>query len=143
MRLSLPAAAPLVFLGGVSVVFAAGWGAWMWLRRLSDPVERERKRRFAVNARGRMGEAVITDIRDGIVYYAYEIRGVAYAASQDLTALRGRLPDDPSVVIGHAALKFNPQNPANSIVLCENWSGLRAAPEALFVKTNKGERPLL
>jgi hypothetical protein len=143
MSLSLPAAAPLVFLGGVSVVFAAGWGAWMWLRRLHDPVERERKRRLSVNARGRMGEAMITDIRDGIVYYAYEIRGVAYAASQDLTALRERLPEDPSVVIGHAALKFNPQNPANSIVLCEGWSGLRAAPEAMFARTSKGERPLL
>ena len=143
MRLSLPAAAPLVFLGGVSVVFAAGWAAWLWLRRLRDPVERERKRRLAVNARGRMGEATITDMRDGVVYYGYEIRGVAYAASQDLTALRERLPEDPAIVIGHAALKYNPKNPANSIVLCEDWSGLRTAPEALFARTTKGEKPVL
>ncbi len=141
MRFSLAAAAPLVFLGGVSVVFAAGWGAWLWLRRLRDPVERERKRRIAVNTRGRMGEAVITDMREDVAYYTYEIRGVAYAASQDLSSLRERLPGDSSAVIGHAALKYNPRNPANSIVLCENWSGLRLAPEALFARTSKGEEP--
>jgi hypothetical protein len=139
MRLSFPAAAPLVFLAGVLVVSAAGWRAWLWLRRLRDPAKRERKRRLAVNLYGRMGEAMIHDIRDGVAYYSYEIRGVAYAASQDLTALGALLPEDPSAAIGHCGMKFDPRNPANSIVLCENWSGLRAGFEALSARTAKGE----
>jgi hypothetical protein len=117
--------ATLIFLAGVVLVAVAGYAAWRVLRRWRDPNERERKRRSAVHRFGRLGEALITDIRDSVIYYSYEIRGVAYAASQDVSALVERVPADPSGLIGHSTLKYHPKNPANSIVICEEWSGLR------------------
>jgi hypothetical protein len=39
--------------------------------------------------------------------------------------LEALLPEDQMSMIGPALVKFDPRNPANSIVLCEDWSGLR------------------
>jgi hypothetical protein len=96
------------------------------IRRASkSPHERERIRRWTVNARGRMGDAIITDVRDNLVIYEYSVRGVMYNASQDVSALCDFLPEDRSLLAGPASLKYHPKNPANSIVICERWSGLR------------------
>ncbi|MGH9722504.1 MAG: hypothetical protein ACRD8O_20020, partial [Bryobacteraceae bacterium] len=100
--------------------------AWWVLTRRQPPAERERRRRLEVSRRGRMGEATVTEIRQDVVYYIYEVRGVAYTTSQDVSSLLDRFPGDPAKVIGLAGLKYNPQNPANSIIICEEWSGLRA-----------------
>ena len=40
-------------------------------------------------------------------------------------ALRALLPSDPTAVNGVVVVKYDPRNPANSMVLCEQWSGLR------------------
>lgn len=90
-----------------------------------DPAERERRRRLSIHTRGRMGEAEITDVGDGVLYYSYTIRGVEYTASQDVSALKQMLPPDPAKLIGPATLKFLSRNPFNSIVVCEEWTGLR------------------
>jgi hypothetical protein len=50
---------------------------------------------------------------------------VAYSTGQDISELRELLPADPERLIGPVTLKYSPKNPANSIVLCERWSGLR------------------
>jgi len=50
---------------------------------------------------------------------------VEYTASQDVSALRELLPDDPSVVNGVVFVKYDSRNPANSMILSEDWSGLR------------------
>src|SRR5450432_3879497 len=55
---------------------------------------------------------------------------VHYTASQDISALRDHLPDTPDRLGGMANMKYAAQNPANSILVCEEWSGLRAAPQA-------------
>jgi hypothetical protein len=39
------------------------------------------------------------------------------------------LPRDPGRLIGPASVKYEPANPANSIVLCEGWSGLKLVSE--------------
>jgi hypothetical protein len=90
-----------------------------------DPAERERRRRLSIHTRGRMGEAEITDVGDGVLYYSYTIRGVEYTASQDVSALKQMLPPDPAKLIGPATLKFLSRNPFNSIVVCEEWTGFR------------------
>ena len=53
-----------------------------------------------------------------------------YTASQDIGTLRDRLPAEPERLIGVASLKYSPNNPANSILICEDWSGLRAPSQA-------------
>ena len=75
-------------------------------------------------ALGKMGDAVLVEIRDDLIFFSYSVRGVEYTASQDVSALRERVPRDLSVLIA-VAVKYLPQNPANSIVVAENWSGFR------------------
>ena len=72
-----------------------------------------------------MGDATLLEVRDHLVFYSYDVRGVEYTASQDISALRGLLPSDPSAVNGVVYVKYDPRNPANSMILSEDWSGLR------------------
>lgn len=112
-------------------------GAWMLWKSRRTPEERERRRRLMVYRHGRMGEAVVTDYRDDILHYEYEVRGVEYVASQQVTTLRPWLPPDPASLIGQAAIKYHPKNPANSILLCEEWSGLRTAHRSVCTEEEK------
>jgi hypothetical protein len=91
-----------------------------------NPEKRERRRRSKVNREGRLGDALITEASETTLYYSYTIRGVQYETSQDITALRERLPAEPERLVGVVNLKYSPKNPANSILVCEEWSGLRA-----------------
>jgi len=110
---------------GVLLTLAAVW--WL-LRSRPSPAERERKRRLTVHSQGRICDGNITDYREGALYYSYSIAGAEYTASQDVSNLRDLLPADPATVIGPSSVKYLPRNPANSIVVCEQWSGLRAGP---------------
>jgi hypothetical protein len=71
-----------------------------------------------------MGDATLVEFRDNNLFYSYLVRGVEYTASQEVSALLDRLPDDLSSV-GAVSVKYDPRNPANSIVVAEKWSGLR------------------
>src|SRR5215213_3267955 len=122
----------LALLGGLAVV-ALSAAVVIAVRRRKTPQERERLRRLAVHRQGRMGDATITEASDETVYYTYCIRGVEYAASQDISTLRDRINVDPETLIGPVGLKFMSRNPFNSIVLCEEWSGIRKYPP-LFEK---------
>jgi hypothetical protein len=100
---------------------------WIIFHVRRDPKERERRRRLTVHQYGRLGDAMITEVIDDTLYYSYSIRGVVYTASQDISQLKEVLPEDPERLIGPATLKYTPRNPANSIVVCEKWSGVRRA----------------
>jgi hypothetical protein len=99
--------------------------AWMVLRTRGTPEKRERQRRLAVHHRGRIGDAMINEVTADALYYSYSVGGVQYEASQDITALRDRLPAEPERLIGWSGMKYSSNNPANSILICEEWSGLR------------------
>ena len=121
---------PRLILGIVASVALVGLAVWViFLRRLS-PAERERRRRAQVNHSRRTTEAMITEASEDLIHYQYELRGVAYFASQDVSGLRAWLPEEPARLIGAVSVKYDPRNPANSIVLCEEWSGLPGKREA-------------
>jgi len=84
-----------------------------------------------VNRHGRLGEALITEIEGALVYYNYSVQGVQYSASQDIAALRDKLPENLGRLVGSASLKYTVRNPANSILVCEEWSGLRDSRASL------------
>jgi hypothetical protein len=115
-------------IGAVSLpVVAAGVYIVMRIRR--KPKDKEQRRRLEVNSNGRLGDATILEITDDTIFYEYSVRGITYTASQDISKLRELIPGDPERLIGRpASLKYSSQNPANSILLCEGWSGLRAGP---------------
>jgi hypothetical protein len=124
MSTPISANAELAALVGIAAVLIA-LGIYIALRVHGTPEKRERKRRLNVNRLGRLGDALITEATESVIYYTYSIRGVQYTASQDVTALREKLPAEPERLIGVASLKYAPKNPANSILICEEWSGLR------------------
>jgi hypothetical protein len=108
-----------------------GFGVRLALRLMqSNPEKRERKRRLELHRHGRLGDALITEATEAMLYYSYSVRGVQYEASQDLSGLRHLLPVEPERLIGPASLKYSSKNPGNSILICEEWSGLRAPSRA-------------
>jgi hypothetical protein len=121
----MPATVEIALLCGLAAALIAV-AIYAALRLKGSPEKREQKRRLNVNQLGRLGDAMIIEASDSAIYYSYTIRGVQYEASQDISTLRDRLPADPARLIGAvASLKYTPKNPANSILICEEWSGLR------------------
>jgi hypothetical protein len=101
-------------------------GVWIALRVVQgSPEKRERKRRLQLNRNGRLGDALITEATETSLYYRYSVHGVEYSASQDIATLRDRLPAELGRLVGLANLKYASNNPANSILICEEWSGIR------------------
>ena len=128
----------LLVLGILAVVLIAV-GVWLYLNSRQTPAQRERRRRLEISRAGRMGDAWIIDVRECVLFYSYEVRGVAYTTSQDASDLKDLLPADTSSLVGPSGLKYSSGNPANSIVVCEEWSGLRpgaAQSQEAIVKEN-------
>src|SRR5882724_1016114 len=98
---------------------------WIGYNKRNSPERREQRRRLFVNREGRLGEAMIIDVIDDALVFQYEVNGVSYTGSQDVSGLRQFLPRGFDRLIGQTAIKYTLRNPANSIVLCEVWSGLR------------------
>ncbi|HUJ51323.1 MAG TPA: hypothetical protein VLW25_14030 [Bryobacteraceae bacterium] len=115
----------ILILAALAVV---ALGVYLLLRWRRKPKDKEKRRRLTVNQYGRIGDATITDMQGDTLFYSYSVRGVSYTASQDVAALRDQMPANMERLIGRAAsLKYSPQNPANSILICELWSGLRSS----------------
>jgi hypothetical protein len=114
----------LVSLATAVVALLVAIGVRRWRASRVTPAERERRRRAMLVARGKMGDAVLVEIHDDLVFFTYSVRGVEYTASQDVSALKEQVPRDLLSLLA-VAVKYLPQNPANSIVLAEDWSGLR------------------
>jgi len=110
-------------LAGVLVVLVAMMGYRAWQASRVSPQERERQRRAMLVAHGKMGDASLTEVREDHVFYAYLVRGVEYTASQDVSLLQQYMPPDLSQLAA-VSVRYDPRNPANSIVLSEQWTGL-------------------
>ena len=129
-RLNLP-------LSIVAASTAVSVAAWLLIRsrRKKSPAERERDRRTAVNATGRMADGVLTDAAlepgdpggTALLFYRYSIAGVEYSAAQDVSCLRNLIPGN-YLPGGTVIVKYDQHCPSNSIVVCESWSGLLTKP---------------
>jgi len=105
----------------------AGVIVWRKWRRPLSAAERERRRRRRIQAEGRVCDGVLVEFRDPVIYYRYHVGGSEYVASQDLSGLLDRLPAQLAGLTGHVSVKYLPANPANSIVVSEDWCGLHRA----------------
>ena len=119
-----PAELVIAALSALLVVLLAIFGYRAYQRSRVTPEERERRRRAWLVATGKMGDAVVVEMRDNLVFYSYDVRGVEYTASQDISLVAVRLPDGLGAH-GAVSVKYDARNPANSIVVAEEWSGLR------------------
>jgi len=119
--------------GGLALLI----GVVLWVRsRRKSAAERERERRLAVNATGRITDGILVEPdqpeendpagRDGLVFYRYKAKGVEYSAAQDISTLVHLTPPKGCSPGAPVQVKYNPQRPSDSIILCEQWSGLPA-----------------
>ena len=127
MPQSIEGSASVVALVVIAAALIA-LGIFILIRVRRKPKDKEMRRRLSVNHLGRLGDATITEVQDNTIFYSYSVGGVTYTASQDISQLLAQIPSNPEKLIGPASLKYAPRNPANSIVVCEEWSGLRAKP---------------
>ena len=120
--------------GGVTAIAAmAGIAAWMALRKRPSPDELEQTRRHLLVQSGRLVDGMLldtcsVDAEDGrtltMLLFGYRIGGVDYECSQDITLLSS--VDAARIRPGFpCSVRYQPGNPQNSIVVAENWSGLR------------------
>ena len=115
-----------IVLAAVLVILLAIIGFQAWRRSRVTADERERRRCAHLVDIGKINDARLVEIRENLVFYAYTVRGVEYTASQDLSRFAGVAAFDFSGVSA-ISVKYDPRNPANSIVAAEEWSGLRGA----------------
>ncbi len=111
--------------------------AFALTRKHPSPEELERDRRTALIKSGRIIDATVLDISDlsaeesghpmglQLILYQYEISGVVYECSQDVTLLKN-VVDIYECRLGFpASVRYDPHSPGNSIIVAESWSGLR------------------
>src|SRR5437763_12521673 len=108
---SLYAAAKLITLAlaAVLAVLLATIGYRAWQRSRVTPDERERQRRAWLVATGKMGDAVLVEFRGDLLFYSYQVRGVEYTASQDVSKLVDKVPADLSNLPA-MTMKYDPRN---------------------------------
>ena len=71
-------------------------------------------------------EAIGGELPHALIY-RYSVGGVSYECGQDVSALAGQLPDlgPTSALYGTPVqVRYDRDNPADSIVVCETWNGL-------------------
>jgi hypothetical protein len=141
-----------VVLGMAGAAIAAvAMIAYAFLRPAVNPEEEERKRRLHLNQIGRIAEGQIVELverpcetkkarkrlfrsragplRDArprhLVSYSYLISGVTYQTAQDITGLESQIRLERVVAGQPASIKYDAANPSDSILVADDWSGLR------------------
>ena len=124
---------PSFTIGMVAGVLT-GVGALVYakMRRRKDPAEIERTRRLTLNKTGRItsGEVISLVEPEGdsvaptLLVYHYEVSGVTYEVAQDVSTLPGIAARAPYLMGQNINVKYEMKHPGNSIIICEEWSGI-------------------
>jgi hypothetical protein len=127
----------------------------LFFRKPDDPEEEERRRRSHLNQVGRIVEGYVVEIIEALgtpaagsasgflsrrktttsgaqvdgarrlVRYSYSISGITYETAQDVTGLEERLCLERLAAGQPASVKYDPSNPSNSILVADDWSGIK------------------
>lgn len=137
-------------MGGAAVV-ALAMIVYAFIRPAEEPEDAERKRRLHLNQIGRIAEGQVVELAEHppqkreapktlfgsrsrpltdtrprqLVTYSYAISGVTYHTAQDITGLEGQIRFERLVAGQPASVKYDPSNPSDSILVADDWSGLR------------------
>jgi hypothetical protein len=83
---------------------------------------------------GRITDGTVIDVQEvahdmqraaTMLIYQYDVAGVSYEASQDVTYLRQWINLHSCRLGLPTSVKYDPHNPGNSMVIAEGWMGLR------------------
>jgi hypothetical protein len=132
IRLSTTAWEIVAWLAGAT---ALGTGGYLYAtRKRPTAAELELARRQFLVHSGRIVDGMLLDVceidaTDGgqltMLLFSYRIGGVDYECSQDITVLRGTV-DVTQIRAGFpCSVRYQPGKPQNSIVVAEDWSGMR------------------
>jgi hypothetical protein len=136
---------------GAALIAALAMIVYAFLRPTVDEAAEERKRRLYLNQIGRIAEGQVVElleqpaeakkVRKGLfgaaaqpladlrprhlVSYSYAISGVTYHTAQDITGLESQIRLERVVPGQPASIKYDPSNPVDSILVADDWSGLR------------------
>jgi len=123
-------------LGGVAIYFA--------MRKKPTAEELERQRRDFLVQGGRIIDGTLLDISElvedetgenmQLILYKYEIGGVIYECSQDVTLLRDLVNIHECRLGFPCSVRYDTHKPENSIVVAETWSGLRDTANSAVVR---------
>lgn len=103
-------------------------------RKPKTPDEVERGRRVWLTQVGRITDGTVIDVQElpsgtqraaTMLIYQYDVAGVSYEASQDVTYLRQWINLHSCRLGVPSSVKYDPHNPGNSMVVSEGWIGLR------------------
>jgi hypothetical protein len=122
--------------GLIAASGAALLSAYVLLRRKPKSADAlERERRAWLEGTGRITDGTVIDVQElapqnnhhaaVMLIYKYDVAGVSYECSQDVTYLRQWINLHSCRLGLHTSVKYDPQNPGNSLVVSENWMGLR------------------
>ena len=124
---------------------------YAFLRPKVDQEAEERRRRLHLNQIGRIAEGQVVELVERppeasktgkklfgakphalaemrprrLVSYSYAISGVTYQTAQDITGLDSQIRLERMVPGQPASIKYDPANPVDSILVADDWSGLR------------------
>jgi len=120
----------LLLTGAGLAIFSYG----LLRRKPKTAEELERERRVWLTTVGRITDGTVIDVQevapDGqrsaiMLIYRYDVAGVSYEASQDVTYLRQWINLHSCRLGLPTSVKYDSRNPGNSMVISEGWVGLR------------------
>jgi len=118
-------------VGGAVALFAA---YFLFRRKPHSGDDVERERRAFLEQIGRITDGSVIDVQElqlaenkfsTMLIYHYDVAGVSYECSQDVTYLRPMINLHSCRLGLPTSVRYDPQNPGNSIVVSERWMGLR------------------
>src|ERR1700752_3760619 len=120
--------------------------AWSKMRKKPTEEELEKERRQHLVKSGRIIDGTILDISDGtgddggqadgshFILYRYEIAGVVYECSQDVTNLKDYVNIYECRLSFPCSVRYDPHRPTNSIVIAERWTGFRNTANSVPIR---------
>jgi len=117
--------------GGIAFGIA---GYALFRRKSKTAADLERERRDLLGEIGRITDGTVIDVQElaenpqrpaTLLIYHYDVAGVSYEASQDVTYLRQWLNLQSCRLGVPTSVRYDPGNPGNSMVISERWNGLR------------------
>lgn len=128
-------ASRLYIIGGVVAVAMGAALLRFATRHKKTAQDLERERRELLDRIGRIIDGTVIDVVElhpnepnasQLLIYHYDIAGVQYEASQDVTHLRQHVDLHNCRIGVPTSVKYDAQNPGNSMVVSERWTGLHA-----------------
>ena len=119
---------------GLAAIGLATAGYALLRRKPKTSEDLERERRTWLNQVGRITDGTVIDVQEiapnehraaTMLIYQYDVAGVSYEASQDVTYLRQWINLHSCRLGLPTSVKYDPHNPGNSMVISEGWIGLR------------------